>query len=156
VSTNEELLNLLKPETWLAWFDENSVEAMVAEHVWDYLDEAEGRNAAGNCFRFLRPGGRLRIAVADALMPDPEYRQLCILGGRDGRKILYDHRRLANVLSQAGFAVQPLEYFDESGHFHQSDWKSSDGHIGRSRRFDPRNKEGKIRFTSLIFDAIKP
>jgi predicted SAM-dependent methyltransferase len=155
-ATNIGLLNLLKPETWRAWLDENSVEAMLAEHVWGHLDEAEGHVAAHTCFRFLAPGGRLRIAVPDALMPDPAYQENCKIGGRNDHKHLYDYRSLSAVLSAAGFAVRLLEYFDENGKLHLNDWSREDGHIGRSVKFDKRNQDGVIRFTSLIVDGIKP
>ncbi|MGJ4952584.1 class I SAM-dependent methyltransferase [Bradyrhizobium sp. HKCCYLS20291] len=155
VSTNENLFNLLRPETWLAWIDENSVDAMLSEHVWEHLDADEGKTAATTCYRFLKSGCRLRIAVPDALMPDPVYRDLCKVGGRDGHKVFYDYRSLSNTLKAVGYDVHLLEYFDEDGKFHENPWDPKDGHIGRCRRFDPRNSGDDIKYTSLIVDAIK-
>jgi predicted SAM-dependent methyltransferase len=155
VSTNAHLLNLLKPETWLAWLDECSVEAMLAEHVWDHFDEEEALIAARTCHRFLAPGKHIRIAVPDAFMPDPEYLEICKVGGRDGHKMFYDYKSLSSVFENAGFSVSLLEYWEENGVFNENEWSSEDGHIGRSHKFDPRNNDGKLSFTSLIVDAIK-
>lgn len=156
VSTNENLLNLLKPEAWLAWLEENSVEAMLSEHVWEHLDEEEGLVAARTCHRFLAPGKRLRIAVPDAFKPDPAYHELCKTGGRDGHKVFYNYKTLSSMLSKAGFHLDILEYWSETGAFHEREWSSADGHIGRCRKHDPRNKQGTLGYTSLIVDAIKP
>ncbi len=129
---------------------------MVAEHVWEHLDQEEGLIAACTCYRFLIPGKHIRIAVPDALKPDPEYHELCKVGGRDGHKFFYDYMSLTSLFQSAGFEVRPLEYWDEIGEFHQSDWDSADGHIGRSLKFDPRNKHNKYAYTSLMVDAVKP
>jgi predicted SAM-dependent methyltransferase len=58
------------------------------------------------------------------------------------------------MFEAAGFEVRLLEYCDEEGEFHQTDWKEQDGVIFRSKKIDPRNQE-KLAFPSLILDAIK-
>lgn len=156
VPTDQDLLDLLKPDTWRAWLEESSVTAIVAEHVWEHLDEDEGLTAARTCYSFLAPGKHIRIAVPDAFKPDPEYHELCKVGGRDGHKVFYDYKSLSCVFRSAGFTVTLLEYWDEKGEFHENEWSSADGHIGRSRRFDRRNKSGGLVYTSLIADALKP
>jgi predicted SAM-dependent methyltransferase len=157
VSTNEPLLNLLRSESWKAWLDEDSIKMILAEHVWEHLSEPEGIVAAKNCFQFLAPGGRLRLAVPDALKPDPVYHEHCRPGRCPGHKVFYDYRSLSQVLRAAGFTVRLLEYWDELGTFHESVWSSSDGHIRRSHRFDVRNKGGsELNYTSVIIDGIKP
>lgn len=90
VPTDQELLDLLNPDTWRAWLEEASVAAMVAEHVWEHLDEQEGLVAARTCYRFLAPGRHIRIAVPDAFKPDSEYHELCKVGGPDGHKVFYN------------------------------------------------------------------
>ena len=45
----------------------------MAEHVWEHLSEADARAANRLCFRYLKPGGVLRLAVPDGLHPDPGY-----------------------------------------------------------------------------------
>jgi len=35
------------------------------------------------------------------------------------------------------------------------EWSPSDGFIERSRRFDPRNRDIPLSYTSVILDAVK-
>lgn len=154
--TDREYLDLLKPGDWERFFREASVDAILAEHVWEHLTEEDGRIAAGTCFRFLKPGGYLRLAVPDGLHPDLAYQQLVRIGGPDGHLALYDHRSLKALLESAGFQVACLEYFDERGKFHAERWDPAQGKIERSLQFDERNHDGQPHYTSLIVDAVKP
>ncbi|MNW01128.1 hypothetical protein D3C71_1967200 [compost metagenome] len=74
--------------------------------------------------------------------------------GADDHKLLYDYQQLSKVLEESGFRVQLLEYYNEHQQFHFVDWKSEDGHILRSRRFDKRFNE-PLGYSSLIIDGIK-
>ena len=134
--------------------------AILAEHVWEHLTQKEGLIAAKMCFQYLQPGGRLRIAVPDGCNPDSNYRKWVQPGGTgpgaDDHKILYTYDSLQQLLVEAGFHTELLEYFDSSGQFHFVEWDPSDGMIRRSRRFDARNQGGKLGYTSLIVDAWKP
>jgi len=107
--------------------------------------------------RFLRPGGYLRIAVPDGNNPDRDYidqvRPGGIGPGAADHKILYDHTLLSRTLRGAGFEVQLLEYFDADGHFLSVPWDPGAGMIHRSCRYDERNRDGKLNYTSLIIDA---
>ncbi|MCH7728025.1 MAG: cytochrome, partial [Planctomycetes bacterium] len=51
--------------------------------------------------------------------------------------------------------VTLLEYFNEEGEFQFQDWDPDDGLIRRSYRFDARNHEDQLNYTSLIIDAHK-
>lgn len=42
--------------------------SFLAEHVWEHLTLENAHRAARNCYRYLHPGGRLRLAV-----PDPDW-----------------------------------------------------------------------------------
>jgi predicted SAM-dependent methyltransferase len=59
------------------------------------------------------------------------------------------------MFQEAGFKVTLVEYCDENGQFHYTDWDERKGFIYRSKRFDHRNKNGELGFVSLIVDAIK-
>ncbi len=74
IPTQMQYLDLLKPDHWERFFQPNSIDAILAEHVWEHLTMDEGRDAARTCFKYLRPGGYLRIAVPDELHPSPAYR----------------------------------------------------------------------------------
>lgn len=159
--TEVQFLNLLVDADWKRCFGDVLIDAMLAEHVWEHLDRQDGQKAAEQCFSFLRPGGYLRVAVPDGFHPDPRYIEHVRIGGSgpgaDDHKMLYTTQSANEVFSSAGFEVEFLEYFDESGQFHATDWNPDDGHIQRSRRFDKRNKGGQLlAYTSLIFDAKKP
>jgi YD repeat-containing protein len=160
ISTDINSLNLLHERDWRAILAEGSVAAMLAEHVWEHLEPADGMATARRCCRYLRPGGHLRVAVPDGLNPDPAYHQAVRPGGSgpgaDDHRVLYTYRTLGALLEQAGLSVRPLEYFDEAGAFHAVDWDPADGMVRRSRRFDRRNAGGRLVYTSLIVDAIRP
>lgn len=160
IPTDIEFLNLLQDSDWRKFFSESSVAAILAEHVWEHLTPEQGLQAASACHRYLRRGGRLRIAVPDGRHPDPAYlRQVMVNGtgaGADDHKVLYDHATLGRLLEQAGFTVTPLEYFDAAGTFHFQEWNRADGMIHRSSRYDERNAGGQLVYTSLIVDAFKP
>lgn len=160
IATDISTLNLLHEPDWRGRIAEGGVAAFLAEHVWEHLEPAEGLEAARRCFRYLRPGGHLRIAVPDGLHPAASYIEAVRPGGTgvgaDDHRVLYTYRTLGAMLEQAGFAVRPLEYFDEAGQFHEESWSPSDGLVRRSRRFDPRNAGGQLVYTSLIMDGLRP
>jgi predicted SAM-dependent methyltransferase len=60
---------------------------------------------------------------------------------------------LSRTMSEAGMRVELLEYFDENGRFVFNPWNASHGMIQRSYRYDERNHDGKLNYTSLILDA---
>lgn len=160
IATQQDELDLLKPDEWEQSFGARPIAALLAEHVWEHLSLADGIEAARTCFRFLAPGGYVRCAVPDALFPDAAYQQLVAVNGPGpaaDHQIVYDYRTLLGVFATAGFAVRLLEWWDEQGQFHFADWNPEDGLVYRSRRFDARNRpdEGVYGFTSLIVDAIK-
>lgn len=159
LSTDIEHLNLLKNEDWGKYFTENSIDAILAEHVWEHFTEEDGISAALNCFSYLKPGGYIRIAVPDGFHPSEEYREAVkpdgYGSGSDDHKVLYNYSTLITVLNNAGFDAELLEYFDENGSFHNKLWDSEDGHVNRSHRYDRRNKDNKLTYTSLILDARK-
>lgn len=160
IATDREVLDLLDDRTWKAFFSPNSLDALLAEHVWEHLSPEEAKTAARTCFAFLRPGGHLRIAVPDGFHPDPGYLDAVKPGGTgpgsEDHKVLYNVYSLRDVLMHCGFEVRLLEYFDDQGQFHYDDWDPSQGLIRRSRRFDARNSGNSLRYTSLIVDAFKP
>lgn len=162
VPTHQDQLDLLKPEDWALRFQTRLADAFLCEHVWEHLTEAEGRNAACLCYRYLKPGGYLRCAVPDAYFPNSEYQHIVQVGGPGPKdhpaadhKMVYDYKLLSDVFEVAGFKVDLLEYCDEKGRFHYNQWSPEDGPIYRSLRSDHRNANGQLGFVSLIIDAHK-
>ncbi len=160
IPTDIDQLNILQKGDWEAFFIPNSIDALLAEHVWEHLTLEEGTLGSRHCFYYLKPGGYLRIAVPDGNHPDPDYIEYVRPGGvgagADDHKILYTIEILSSLLEKIGFMVQPLEYFDTSGEFHFTNWTPESGMIHRSSRYDSRNTNGSLKMTSLIIDAIKP
>jgi len=160
IRTEVEYLNLLDEEHWRRAFAENSIDAILAEHVWEHLTPEQARTAASNCLRYLRPGGYLRVAVPDGYHPDPAYIEQVGVGGSGpgaaDHKVLYNCDTLRELLEGVGFQVEMLEYFDSAGQFHSTDWNPAAGKVWRSKRFDKRNRDGALHYTSLIADARKP
>lgn len=163
MQTQETEVNLLKRDDWERRFKPDTLQAILAEHVWEHLSYDEGRNAATICFDFLQPGGYIRCAVPDGFFPDEDYQNGVQVGGPGpidhpaaSHKIVHTYRSLTRMFEEAGFRVDLLEWCDEEGQFHYKDWDESNGFIYRSKRFDHRNKNGRLGFVSLIVDAFKP
>jgi predicted SAM-dependent methyltransferase len=159
IPTNIDTLDLLDNASWEFNFRQGVVDAIMAEHVWEHLTEDEGIEAAKNCFKYIKHGGYLRIAVPDGFHPSKEYINYVKPGGlgmgSDDHKVLYDYKSLGNVLRLAGFTIDLLEYFDEQGEFHCQAWSPEQGMILRSKIFDERNKNGLLNYTSIILDGLK-
>jgi predicted SAM-dependent methyltransferase len=159
IPTDVDVLDILEERHWRRLFRENSIDAILAEHVWEHLTAEEGLTAARNCHRFLRPGGYLRAAVPDGFHPDPQYIEWVRPGGSGAgahdHKLLYTHKSFGLVFESAGFQVELLEHFDSTGQFHATDWDPAAGKIDRSRRFDERNRDRQLAYTSVILDARK-
>jgi predicted SAM-dependent methyltransferase len=161
IPTEIDFLNLLKPTDWARFFQPTSVDAILAEHVWEHLTPQQGRAAAGTCFTYLRSGGYLRVAVPDGLHPNPTYRDWVRVGGAlpgqpgNDHKVLYTYRSLVELFEGSGFRTVLYEYFDEAGEFQYVEWDPGAGMIRRSKRFDQRNHNGNLVFTSIILDAFK-
>jgi predicted SAM-dependent methyltransferase/GT2 family glycosyltransferase len=160
ISTDYPIVDVTDSITLVQYFKPSSVDALLAEHVWEHLSEQDAYIGAVNCFNLLKSGGYLRIAVPDGFHPNMEYIDNVRPGGKgagsDDHKILYNYKSLSELLLKAGFKVNLLEWFDKEGQFHFESWSESDGLITRSTRFDIRNKINPTEYTSLIIDAIKP
>jgi predicted SAM-dependent methyltransferase len=160
IPTEIGVLDILNRGHWSRVFAENSIDALLAEHVWEHLTPEQGLLAARNCLRYLKPGGYLRVAVPDGFHSDPKYIDCVRVGGSgagaDDHKVLYNCDSFGGLFEQAGFEVALLEYFDSAGAFHAVEWDPAGGMIHRSKRFDERNRDGRLNYTSLILDARKP
>src|ERR1700722_3066492 len=135
IPTDVDVLDILDDAHWRRLFRENSIDAILAEHVWEHLTAEQGLRAARNCNRFLRPGGYLRAAVPDGFHPDPTYLERVRPGGSGAgaqdHKLLYNHETFRQLFESAGFQVEPLEYFDSAGQFHAANWDPALGKIDR-------------------------
>jgi predicted SAM-dependent methyltransferase len=158
--TNVDYLDVLKAADWQRWFAPGSIDALLAEHVWEHLTPEDGRLAARHCFTYLRPGGYLRAAVPDGYHPDPAYIDSVKINGTgpsaNDHKVLYTYNTFSQVFTDAGFTVELLEYWDEEGRLHETSWSPADGRIRRSRRYDRKDRNGGVAYSSIILDARRP
>ena len=81
LATQQSELDLLQPETFERFFGDDRADVFLCEHTWEHLTIGEGIQAAKTCWSFLKPGGRLRVAVPDGLFPDPDYQRMVQVGG---------------------------------------------------------------------------
>lgn len=163
MQTQETDLNLLNRKNWEEKFVPHSLEAILAEHVWEHLTFEEGTEAARTCYEFLKPGGYIRCAVPDGFFQNEDYQKGVQVGGPGPKdhpaashQIVHNYKTICSMFEAAGFEVTLLEYCDETGAFHYKEWDEKQGFIYRSKRFDHRNKDGDFGFVSLIVDAKKP
>lgn len=163
IRTQQADLNLTRRTDWAGRFNLASISRILIEHVWEHLTPDEAGIAARICFDFLASGGYLRCAVPDGCFPNTGYQRKIRIGGPGpldhpaaSHKVVYSSQSLAAVFENAGFDVKLLEWWDEIGEFHAEPWDERDGFIYRSKRFDHRNEDGTLGFTSLIVDAVKP
>ncbi len=163
VSTQQDMLNVLNADDWERICAGEQLEALLAEHVWEHMTYEEGLAAARNCYHYLAPGGYLRCAVPDANFRNDWYQNMAKVGGPGpadhpayGHKMFYDYQLFRHLFEKVGFEVELLEYCDEQGIFHYRYWNESDGHVGRSLRYDTRNSLEKLGMVSIIINAYKP
>ncbi len=160
IPTDIDTLNITIEKDWQKLLKFLRLDNIMAEHVWEHLTENDTELANTNCFKFLKKGGGLRLAVPDGFHPDKEYIEYVRPGGHgvgaDDHKILYNYRTMKERLEEVGFSVYLLEYWDENENFHFTEWSDEGGHIRRSKRYDMRNQSGSLNYTSLIVDAVKP
>ncbi len=159
IPTDKDQLDITKKEDWLKFFKPANIDIIIAEHVWEHLTEDGAKMASQNCYNFLKKGGYIRVAVPDGYFPDEEYiNRVKPKGsgpGADDHKVLYNYKTLSNIFFSAGFNVKLLEYWDENGQFHYTGWDAEGGLIRRSSMYDSRNKNGNLKYTSIILDAEK-
>jgi predicted SAM-dependent methyltransferase len=160
IRTNVQYLNLLNDSHWQYAFADHPIDALLAEHVWEHLTFEEGRRAAAQCYKYLKPGGYLRVAVPDGQNPNPDYLEFVRPGGSgpgaDDHKTLHTLQSLRELLESVGFAVEPLEYYDADGRFHAAKWDPQAGRIHRHQGWTETLPGGRVLpYTSLIVDARK-
>lgn len=159
ISTDIDFLNIVKKKNWKQLFNEGSIDNLLAEHVFEHLSDKEVKRTFGLCFKYLKKGGKLRLAVPDKNRKDANYVKL-VKPPMDSHKSYFNVEELTETLEGVGFGVYPLEYFDSNNKFHKLKWNILDGKLKRSLKFDKqrsfRTREGGVHYTSLIIDAIKP
>ncbi len=154
--TDQHFLDITSALSWQQFFTPASLDRLLAEHVFEHLSWADCRIALEHCYRYLKPGGLLRIAVPDGYRRDLRY-VADVAPPHYGHQILFTVDTLIPLLTEIGFSVRPLEYFDRDEVLHTDGWDEADGPIQRSSRSDTQEyfRYGDVCYTSLIVDARK-
>jgi predicted SAM-dependent methyltransferase len=146
VSTNYPFLNIVNSKHWILLCYKNKLDVVLAEHVWEHLNEEEGKKGVKNIWKYLNKGGVLIIAVPDGYHTDLSYIEHVKVNGSgigaDDHKVLYNYKSLGAIFQDAGLEFEFLEFFDEKG---QLNVNKSDVHynlIKRSFHSDKRNQDG--------------
>lgn len=159
INTDIETINVTKYDDWNNYFEENTINTVLAEHIFEHLNQDELDLALSNIYKFLKKDGNLRIAVPDGYHTSNDYIEAVKPGGYgDGshdHKFLFNYKMLTEILEKIGYKIRLLEYFDDKGDFHLNSWNEEDGKITRSALNDARNSNGSLKYTSLIIDGIK-
>lgn len=160
-STNEQWLDITKPEDWKRIFNNKKlITHIVAEHVFEHLTREECLIALKNISDYLVDCGRIRIAVPDGYHPNESYLNYVGVGGigddASDHKQLLNIDTLSEILIESGFKPVHIEGYDSKGNLIESQWQADDGFIRRSRVNKANNPWGFIDAdTSLIVDGIK-
>ena len=156
VATDIPAFDILKHEHWAVLFQPNSINRMLAEHVFEHLTTEQFQDFLRIARIYLSDEGRIRIAIPDGYHPNDTYidhvRPGGIGVGADDHQVLYNRDSMSAILTAQGYDYQFLEYFDAQGQFHHVDWRVEDGFIQRSSQYDKRNANGQLAYTSLIVD----
>jgi len=154
ISTDLPHFNILRAADWKRAFGAVRADNLLAEHVFEHLSEEQVRTGIRFCFQYLKPGGRLRIAVPDANHPNPAYLKM-VLPPADDHRSSWTFEKLSQLLVSCGFRVEPLEYYSAGHVLTALPIAPAGGPVSRSvqRKDIVPLIEG---YSSLIVDAIKP
>jgi len=153
--TEKEELDITDTDQCMKWMMANGQPShILLEHVIEHIRPCLLSVSIKNLLMLVQRTGRVRIAVPDALHPDPAFLAYWWPPNLT-HEAAYDYKSLPEAFLTEGFSVKLIEWWDERREFNRQHWDSFDGHVQRSIRYDHRNVDGKPNFTSLIFDCFK-
>jgi predicted SAM-dependent methyltransferase len=162
LATDIDELNIIMDSSWARLFNVGSISRLLGEHVFEHLTLDEFHDALKNVYKYLKPGGFLRLAVPDAFHPSRYYYNLVKPGGLETpyeHKLFFDYEMLSRIANDIGFEVRLLEYFDEKGFFHESEYNIDDGIILRCRKnnigLDVNNPDVMLQFYASIPQTLR-
>jgi len=107
------ILNLLDERTWNRYFVSNAIDAMLAEHVWEHLTLEQGKIAAKTCYKYLKQGGYIRLAVPDGFHNDQKYIDYVKPNGSgagaDDHKVLFNYKSFTSVFNEIGDTTSEIK-----------------------------------------------
>ena len=159
ICTDLPHFNVTKEADWHSLLGETRANRLLSEHVFEHLTPGQVETAVRLSYRYLKPGGTLRIAMPDEWHTDPKYYEVVKIGGTgpgaEDHHSMWNIESLTNLLQKTGFRVTPLEYWTRDGKLVTVPFSDDDGPISRS--IQRKKKPGRLEnYTSLIVDALKP
>lgn len=158
ISTNFNTINLLDSNTWKKYFSENSIDNILAEHVWEHLTLEEGTLAIQTCLNYLKIGGNLRIAVPDSYHPSSTYREMCKprgsgVGAKD-HKIFYNIDLMDKLLQSFNdfIEISYKEYYSKENILFTDYLEENKGKILRTEQNKRKIDNSHYYYSSLILD----
>lgn len=157
-STDIDTLDVTKESDFIKYFHRKKIKKVLAEHVLEHLSFNEIEAMLNNVYKYSDSDLVFRVAVPDGYHPDKDYISKVEPGGSGegsyDHKHLFNYKSISNIFEKSGYKAKKIEYWDERGEFHSS-YTEENGHIYRCFKNDPRNKDGKPNYTSLIVDFYK-
>lgn len=135
ISTDVKLLDITNKDHWQRYFNEESIDNLLAEHVFEHLELEEAKTTFQNIYKYLKKSGVLRFATPDGYHPSEYYKNQTKPGGEGSGS--YDHKLfftidlLKEIIDKEKFDIIPIEYFDKSGVFHKENHKQENGCVER-------------------------
>jgi len=158
ISTDFPYFDITKDTDWEFFFSKRKPKKLLAEHAIDYLTVEKIEFVFQQAFKYLGPEGRFRIAVLDSYNENLDYIDAVKPSGFDScrafHKTFLDVDFLIRKATEAGFKIEPLEYYTKNRVFHQVDFDNEDGYIKRSKK-NNFTFPSIPNYTSLIVDLIK-
>lgn len=160
IATDIPAFDISSKGHWRRLFPPAGIDRMLAEHVFEHLTAAQFSDFLATARDYLAANGRIRIAVPDGNHPSSDYINSVRPGGSgtgaDDHKMLYTQEIMSQLLAAQGYEFALLESFDAQGTFHSQPWSADDGFVSRSATHDERNRDGILRYTSLLVDCWLP
>ena len=174
--TDLPVVDILNQTKLAALFEEGTVSAIRASHVWEHFTYPQAVKAMESIRCLLDPNhGVARIATPDAYHPGGEYNTHKLKAdfpdglfnakyreaSYPGHRALWSAHKMAAVASITGLHSRPVEWWDSNevlpsqrSFCEQPYDESKSFSIGRSAHHDKRNRETPLSYTSLIVDVM--
>ncbi len=163
-STDVDLLDITEKENWTRFLKKNSIDNLLAEHVFEHLEIEEVKAAFNNIYEYLKRGGVLRFAVPDGYHPGEFYKNLTKPGGTgsgsEDHKLFFNIDLLQEIVDREKFDIIPIEYFDNNGIFHKEKYSLDNGYVSRTADNYPnsafvKNPEEAVKFYESIPENLR-
>ncbi len=153
-STDKDILDITKEDDWKKLFGKKEIDNILAEHVFEHLNEEGAKQAFINISLYLKKGGTFRFAVPDGNHPSAYLRQLIGINGKEkgaeDHKIYFSINNITKFFKEESFQVNPIEYFDKNGTFHTSEFDKKNGYIKRCSLNNSGRYNNKEEYDLLI------